>query len=51
MDNASVVLLESGTVGIAVADTVTIGCFTEVWLHDENGMPISEIGIVVEILS
>ena len=43
------ILLASGTVGtvtseVAVGDTVTVK------LHDENGMPIEETGVVVEVL-
>ena len=44
------VLLETGTVGNVDSEDIEVGDLVTVNLHNENGMPIEEIGIVVEIL-
>ncbi len=43
-----IALLKDGTVG--QVDHAEVGLEVEVSLHDENGLPITVIGIVEEIL-
>ena len=44
------VLLNDGTVGTLIVDSVDEGQNVTVDLHDENGNPITATGTVVEIL-
>lgn len=45
----STVLLTSGTVGTTTTDA-SVGDTVIVTLHDENGTPITEKGVVEEVL-
>ena len=49
MENTINVRLSDDTVGFCV-DTAKIGDIVECWLHDENGMLISVIGEVAELM-
>jgi hypothetical protein len=42
--------LENGTIGKVEGEIIHVGDEVTVSLHDENGMPIDDAGIVVEIL-
>lgn len=45
------VLLQGGTTGTALADTVEAGDVVTITGHDENGMPVTFTGIVEEVLT
>ena len=49
MENSINVRLTDNTVGFCV-DGAKVGDIVECWLHDENGMLISVIGEVAELM-